>query len=68
MNVTIMLFGIILYNVNPIPFFVTTLIGHGFIAGFAIRDPHLSNLMAAWIETRRKTANLVGAKGNKYVG
>jgi hypothetical protein len=68
LNVTVMLFGIIIYNVNPIPFFITALIGHGFIAGFAVREPHLSNLMTAWIETRRKTANLVGAKGNKYVG
>lgn len=67
LNVTLMMFFILLYNVTPIPFFVTTLIGHGLIAAYAIRDPHLSTLMTAWMETRRKTRNMVPVRGNKYV-
>jgi hypothetical protein len=67
LNVTLMLFCIIIFNVNPIPFFVTSLIGHALLAGYAVRDPHLSTLMTAWMETRRKTTNLVRVKGNKYV-
>jgi len=66
-NVTVMLFFIIICNVNPIPFFLTTLVGHALIAGYAVRDPHLSTLMMAWMETRRKTRNLLRGKGNKYV-
>jgi hypothetical protein len=66
-NITAMLFGIMGFNVNPLPFFATILIGHGLIAGYAARDPHISGLFSAWMVTRRKTANLVAVKGNKYV-
>jgi len=66
-NITAMLFGIMGFNVNPLPFFVTILIGHGLIAGYAARDPHLSSLISAWMVTRRKTANLLAVRGNKYV-
>lgn len=67
LNVTCMMFFILLYNVTPIPFFITTLVGHGMIAGYAVRDPHLSTLMTAWMETRKKTRNLLRVRGNKYV-
>jgi type IV secretory pathway VirB3-like protein len=66
LNVASMLFCIIIYNVNPIPFFITSLVGHAMIAGYALRDPHLSTLMTAWMETRRKTKNLLRVRGNKY--
>lgn len=66
-NVFLMLFGIVLYNVNPIPFFITAIVGHALIAGYAVREPHLSTLIAAWMETRKKTVNLVASGGNKYV-
>lgn len=67
LNVSAMMFCIVLFNVNPLPFFVTSLVGHAVIAGYAVREPHLSTLIAAWMETRRKTVNLRPAKGNKYV-
>ena len=66
LNVATMLFFIILFNVNPIPFFITSVLGHALIAGYAVRDPHLSTLMTAWMETRRKTTNLLRVNGNKY--
>lgn len=66
-NITAMLFAIVFFNVNPIFFFITLIVGHGVIAGYAVRDPHLSTLITAWTETRRKTTNLVGVRGNKYV-
>lgn len=65
-NLTLMLFFIVLSDINPIPFFVTLVAGHALIAGYAVRDPHLSKLITAWIETRRKTTNLIAARGNKY--
>jgi hypothetical protein len=55
LNITAMLFGIVVAKLNPILFFVTMIVGHALIAGYAVRDPHLSNLIPAWIETRRKT-------------
>ncbi|HXP96180.1 MAG TPA: hypothetical protein VN809_05675 [Telmatospirillum sp.] len=67
LNVTAMLFFIVICNVSPIPFFFTTMVGHALIAGYAVRDPHLSTLMMAWMETRQKTRNLLRVKGNKYV-
>jgi hypothetical protein len=66
-NITAMLFAITAYNINPLPFFVTILIGHGLIAGYAARDPHLSSLISAWAVARRKTVNLLPVRGNKYV-
>ncbi|MTJ79742.1 MAG: hypothetical protein F8N37_01785 [Telmatospirillum sp.] len=66
-NFSAMMFGIIIFNVNPMPFFVTTVLGHAVIAGYAVREPHLSTLMAAWMEARRKTVNLTPVRGNKYV-
>jgi hypothetical protein len=62
-----MLFGVMMFDVNPIPFFITMGIGHAVIATYAMRDPHLSNLLAAWSLSRRKSTNLVPVKGNKYV-
>ena len=66
-NITGMLFGIMAFNVNPLPFFVTLLVGHGLIAGYAARDPHISGLISAWMVSRRKTGNLIPVAGNKYV-
>jgi hypothetical protein len=66
-NICAMLFGIMLFDFNPLPFFVTTIVGHGLIAGWAARDPHLTTLLAAWMVSRRKTVNLLATKGNKYV-
>jgi type IV secretory pathway VirB3-like protein len=66
-NFTLMIFGTLFFNLNPIPFFVTLLISHGVLAGYAARDPHISNLATAWMETRRRSRNLIPAAGNKYV-
>lgn len=66
-NISMMIFCIVLFDMNPLPFFATTLIGHGVIAGLAVREPHLSSLMVAWAETRKKTVNMIVAKGNKFV-
>ena len=67
LNTSLMILCLSIHLINPLPFFITMAIGHGFIAGYTVRDPHLSNLIAAWMETRRQTTNLVAAKGNKYV-
>lgn len=66
-NITAMLFGIMGFNVNPLPFFVTMLVTHVLIAGYASRDPHISGLISAWMVSRRKTVNLIPVQGNKYV-
>jgi hypothetical protein len=66
-NITAMIFGIMGFNVNPLPFFITMLVGHVLIAGYASRDPHLSGRISAWMVSRRKTANLIPVQGNKYV-
>lgn len=66
MNVTLMLFGIVSFDMNPIVFFITAILGHCAIATYALREPHLSTLMSAWISQRRRTANLIRSRGNKY--
>ena len=66
-NITAMLFGIMLFNVNPLPCFASLLVGHVLIAGYAARDPHISGLISAWMVSRRKTVNLLPVTGNKYV-
>ena len=66
-NISLMILCIVLFDINPLPFFVTTIIGHAVIAGYGLRDPHLSSLMAAWAEKRKKTVNLIATKGNKFV-
>lgn len=66
-NITAMLFGIMGFNVNPLPFFATLLVGHVLIAGYSARDPHISGLISAWMVSRRKTVNLLPVAGNKYV-
>jgi type IV secretory pathway VirB3-like protein len=66
-NFAAMMAGIVLFDLNPIPFFVTTLVGHTAIAVISVREPHIATLVTAWMETRRKTANLVAVRGNKYV-
>jgi hypothetical protein len=67
LNFSFMIFGTLLFNLNPIPFFITLLVGHAVIAGYAVRDPHVSTLITAWMENRRKTVNLIACRGNKYV-
>ena len=66
-NITAMLFGIMAFNMTPLPFFATIFTGHILLAGYASRDPHISGLISAWMVSRRKTVNLIPAHGNKYV-
>jgi hypothetical protein len=67
LNVILMMFGIVLFDLNPLPFFGSTLAGHLFIVAYAARDPHLTTLIKAWSAAKDKTANIVKVKGNKYV-
>lgn len=67
LNFTLMMFGIVLFDLNPLPFFATAFAGHLFIAAYAARDPHLTTLLQAWNVANRKTVNLLKVKGNKYV-
>ena len=66
-NSSLMFFCIVIFDMNPLPFFITTVVGHAVIAGFGVREPHLSTLMGAWAESRKKTVNLIVTKGNKFV-
>jgi len=66
-NIIIMMMFIVLLDVSPLPFFITTIIGHSSIAAFSVREPHCATLIIAWAESRKKTVNLLGVKGNKYV-
>ena len=54
------------FNVNPLVFMATIVIGHIFCIGLGVKEPHISAMIQAYGQTYRKTNNLYPEGGNKF--
>jgi D-alanyl-lipoteichoic acid acyltransferase DltB (MBOAT superfamily) len=67
LNAMLIIFGWAIFRMSPLPFIFTLLMGHMFLASQAFKEPHMTTVIRAWLESRNKTRNLVKSSTNKYV-
>lgn len=54
------------FDVNPIFFIVTIVLGHAFVVLMGAKDPHISTMIQAFGQTNIVTNNLYKVKGKKF--
>ena len=54
------------FNVNPLLFVTTIIIGHMVVIAIGTKEPHVSAMVQAYGQTRRVTSNLYKVKGSKF--
>ena len=62
----VMFVSIGVFEINPLIFVVSLLLGHMAIVWAGIKEPHISNMIQAYGQNYRVTRNLYKAKGNKF--
>ena len=55
-----------IWNINPLMFIITILIGHGIVVLAGAKDPHLSAMIQAFGQANKVSTNLYSDKGNKF--
>jgi len=54
------------FNINPLIFLVSILVGHVACIAIGAREPHASSMLMAFGQASKKTTNLYKVKGNKF--
>lgn len=54
------------FDINPIMFMATVILGHVGIVAAGVREPHISNMMQAYGQCYKPTNNLYKVKGSKF--
>lgn len=54
------------FNINPLVFMATIVLGHLFCIGLGVKEPHISAMIQAYGQTAKTSHNLYKAKGNKF--
>lgn len=54
------------FDINPIMFMATVLLGHIAIVLEGIKEPHIGNMLQAYGQCFKPTNNLYSAKGSKF--
>ena len=62
----IMFMAMGIWNINPLMFIISILIGHGAVVIAGTKDPHLSAMIQAFGQTNKVSTNLYSEKGNKF--
>ena len=55
------------FEINPIMFLASILLGHGAIVLWGAKEPHISSMIQSFGQTYRVSKNLYKVKGNKFV-
>lgn len=55
-----------IWNVNPLMFIISILIGHAIVVAAGAKDPHLSAMIQAFGQTNKVSTNIYSEKGNKF--
>ncbi len=63
----IMFVSIASFDINPLIFVISIVIVHGIIILWGVKEPHISNMVQSYGQTRRVSKNLYKVKGNKFV-
>lgn len=54
------------FNINPLVFVITIVLGHITVIALGARDPHLSGMIQAFAKNNMNSQNLYKEKGNKF--
>ncbi|MBE6444307.1 MAG: hypothetical protein E7020_06570 [Alphaproteobacteria bacterium] len=54
------------FNVNPLWFMSSLVVGHLICIALGVRDPHISAMIQAYGQAAKKSNNLYKEKGNKF--
>ena len=65
-QIPFMFMGIGLWDINPLIFIVSVVVGHLIVVALGAKDPHLSGMLQAFGTTNLSSKNLYRVKGNKF--
>ena len=54
------------FNINPLMFMITIVLGHCLCIMAGTKEPHLSAMIQAYGQTNKTSTNLYKQKGNKF--
>lgn len=66
LQIPFMFMGIGIWQLNPLIFIVTIVLGHLFVVALGVKDPHLSGMLQAFGQTNIVPQNLYKVKGHKF--
>ncbi|MCM1323711.1 MAG: hypothetical protein NC218_06080 [Acetobacter sp.] len=66
LQIPFMFMSVGIWQVNPLIFIITIVLGHLVVVALGAKDPHLSGMIQAFGSTNMVTTNLYKAKGHKF--
>ena len=54
------------WDINPLLFMVSIVVGHIVSVAIGVKEPHISAMIQAYGQTAKKSNNLYKEKGNKF--
>ena len=66
LQIPFMFMSVGIWQVNPLIFIITIVLGHLVVVALGTKDPHLSGMILAFGNTNIVTTNLYKVKGRKF--
>lgn len=66
LQIPFMFMSVGIWQVNPLIFIITIVLGHLVVVAVGAKDPHLSGMIQAFGNTNMVTTNLYKVKGRKF--
>lgn len=66
LQIPFMFMGIGIWQINPLIFIISVVIGHLIVVALGAKDPHLSAMLQAFGTTNIASKNLYQVKGRKF--
>lgn len=66
LQIPFMFMSVGIWQVNPLIFIITIVLGHLVVVALGTKDPHLSGMIQAFGNTNIVTTNLYKVKGRKF--
>lgn len=66
LQIPFMFMAIGIFDMNPLIFMITIVLGHLVVVGLGAKDPHLSGMIQAFGQTNVVSHNLYKEKGHKF--
>jgi len=54
------------FDINPLMFMITIVLGHAFCIALGTKEPHISAMIQAYGQANKTSTNLYKQKGNKF--
>lgn len=66
LQIPFMFMAVGIWQVNPLIFIMTIVLGHLIVVALGTKDPHLSGMLQAFGQTNMVSTNLYKVKGRKF--